>query len=367
MLPRPSHYEMLNIQKSADNEAVKKAYRKLALVLHPNNSDRVFSTLLAMVGPEFSPYIKEAWQRLQDAYVTLADDVKRKQYDYNQSAGSFVETAEEKIRNDSFSTIWNKFKETYEIEMALAEVMKDPDYLVNLLKENKKLQVKLEQQKQQNELMSKQFEGSLSDLAKSETRIITMKQEVANEKRLREATEQGIKVLAEKLKTQTAMPSRSSFNASPYPMFNSNTPLKGLSSVRKDYSEDYQHKNKFSFHGLSLVFSDFENASRFYLSLVEKSDKNRFTIDIPRTSFRVFGKVAPVCYVSISVNLLDNYMVSFSESDKVDMLFNHLKKHFNIANVSIVEWDMMKDVLIQREATSSNVSPGIDNYRYYKK
>ena len=62
------YYKILGVEKSAEPEAVKKAYRKLALKYHPdrnpNNRDA-----------------EEKFKKISEAYAVLSDAEKRKQYD----------------------------------------------------------------------------------------------------------------------------------------------------------------------------------------------------------------------------------------------------------------------------------------------
>lgn len=62
------YYKTLGIEKSADAEAVKKAYRKLALKYHP---DRNPGNLEA----------EEKFKKISEAYAVLSDPEKRKQYE----------------------------------------------------------------------------------------------------------------------------------------------------------------------------------------------------------------------------------------------------------------------------------------------
>lgn len=83
-----SHYEVLGIERDADESAIKKAYRKLALQLHP---DRNLAT-----GAD------EAFKRVNAAFVILSDKSKREHYDQfgtdpdtpaGQSASQFAQGA----------------------------------------------------------------------------------------------------------------------------------------------------------------------------------------------------------------------------------------------------------------------------------
>ncbi len=374
MLPRPSHYEILGIPENADKSAVVKAYRKCALVLHPDSRQRVFSTLFAMLEPEFMPYIDEALLRVNSAYQTLTDQVERQQYNSNLSAMTQdAETMEEKARNDTFCQYWKKFKEIYEEQMAFTEVMRNPDYLTTLLKDNKKLKgelkaledvyIQLDSKFQELRKTSQNRENALQD------QIIGLSQQVANEKRLRETAEQEKRVLAEKLKTQTSMPSSSSFNASPYSMFNANAPIKGLGSIRKDYFKSYNGSSEFTFSGLNLVFGNYEDANYFYLSLKEKTEKKKFEIGIPcENSEYLFRSKSEIYTVRLSINFdysLSNYRYALSEKEKHEMLLTHLKQHFNISGVSIIDWDGNKNALLQRETISKKIES--DTIKYYDK
>lgn len=60
-------YKILNIEKDATDDEIKKAYRKLALKLHPDKSS--------------APGTEEAFKSLSTAFATLSDKEKRSNYD----------------------------------------------------------------------------------------------------------------------------------------------------------------------------------------------------------------------------------------------------------------------------------------------
>lgn len=63
------HYEVLNLQRNADDAEIKTAYRKLALQWHPDKN---------MDNPERA---KEQFQFIQQAYEVLSDPHERAWYD----------------------------------------------------------------------------------------------------------------------------------------------------------------------------------------------------------------------------------------------------------------------------------------------
>src|SRR5581483_4651342 len=75
-----SHYELLQITKTAPREEIKKAYFRLAKEYHP---DRHFELGMEEVKSE----LNTLFARITEAYDTLVTDRKRKEYDTRLSSG----------------------------------------------------------------------------------------------------------------------------------------------------------------------------------------------------------------------------------------------------------------------------------------
>ena len=74
MADNQNYYEILGVEKNAGGEEIKKAYRTLSLKNHPDrNNGSAESTAL--------------FQKISQAYDTLSDDQKRRQYDMSLSGG----------------------------------------------------------------------------------------------------------------------------------------------------------------------------------------------------------------------------------------------------------------------------------------
>lgn len=65
-----TYYEILNVPKNASHEEIKKMYRKLSLMYHPDKT-------------QGDPIKTELFTKIKEAYDTLCDSKKRSEYDYS--------------------------------------------------------------------------------------------------------------------------------------------------------------------------------------------------------------------------------------------------------------------------------------------
>jgi len=91
------YYKILGVNKSASNEVIKKAYRKLAMKYHPDrNKDNKAA--------------EERFKEISEAYAVLSDPEKKKQYDMFGAEGFQQRYSQEDIfRGFDFSDILREF------------------------------------------------------------------------------------------------------------------------------------------------------------------------------------------------------------------------------------------------------------------
>ena len=82
IMAKKDYYEILGVDKGADKETIKKAYKKLALKYHPDR-----------VPEDKKEKYEEKFKEISEAYAVLSNDKKKEQYDsfghnaFNQGSG----------------------------------------------------------------------------------------------------------------------------------------------------------------------------------------------------------------------------------------------------------------------------------------
>ena len=95
MADKRDYYEVLGVDKNADEKEIKKAYRKLAMKYHPDVSEEEGS--------------EEKFKEISEAYAVLSDSEKRQRYDQFGHAGMEGFTAEDFYQNVNFEDIFQGF------------------------------------------------------------------------------------------------------------------------------------------------------------------------------------------------------------------------------------------------------------------
>ena len=91
------YYKLLGVQKTASDDEIKKAYRKLAMKYHPDHT-------------KGDKAAEETFKKISEAYAVLSDKEKRKEYDTFGSEGFRQRFSQEDIfRGFDFGDIFREF------------------------------------------------------------------------------------------------------------------------------------------------------------------------------------------------------------------------------------------------------------------
>lgn len=97
VLGATDYYELLGISNDADSREIRKAFKKLALAIHPDKN------------PD-DPAAQEKFVQIKKAYEVLKDQEKRKQYDLNGEAG-----VQDGFKNSRDFQSWNYYHSQFGI------------------------------------------------------------------------------------------------------------------------------------------------------------------------------------------------------------------------------------------------------------
>lgn len=95
MADKRDYYDVLGVDKTADEKTIKKAYRKLARKYHPDVCEM--------------PDAEDKFKEVSEAYAVLSDEDKRQRYDQFGHAGMDGFTAEDFYQNVNFEDIFQGF------------------------------------------------------------------------------------------------------------------------------------------------------------------------------------------------------------------------------------------------------------------
>ena len=96
MSERRDYYEVLGVERSANQDEIKKAFRKLAFQYHPDRNKE--------------PEAEEKFKEISEAYAILSDQEKKQQYDAYGHAGINGRYSREDIfRSSNFRDAFSEF------------------------------------------------------------------------------------------------------------------------------------------------------------------------------------------------------------------------------------------------------------------
>lgn len=133
-----NHYELLEIPSTASIDQIKRAYRRLAKMHHP----------------DIAPNETETFQRINNAYMTLIDSNERKKYDQTLKKGAVHISSSHSSQNNSRTntnryfervTLINATKSIWAVNIIYAELLQGKEIIIeNPEKPYKKIKLKLD-------------------------------------------------------------------------------------------------------------------------------------------------------------------------------------------------------------------------------
>ena len=97
VISEKSYYELLGVTSTADSREIRKAFKKLAITMHPDKN------------PD-DPEAQEKFLQLKQAYEILKDQETRKQYDLNGENG-----VKDGFKSSKDYQTWNFYKDHFGI------------------------------------------------------------------------------------------------------------------------------------------------------------------------------------------------------------------------------------------------------------
>jgi len=99
---KKTYYQILEVDKKASQEAIKSAYRRLAMLYHPDKNKL--------------PEAEEMFKKIAEAYAVLSDPSQRKQYDLDNEPRTV-------LRRKKQEQMWQIIREQREREARTSQML----------------------------------------------------------------------------------------------------------------------------------------------------------------------------------------------------------------------------------------------------
>ena len=99
---KKTYYQILEVDKKASQEAIKSAYRRLAMLYHPDKNQL--------------PEAEELFKAIAEAYAVLSDPSQRKQYDLDNEPRTV-------LRRKKQEQMWQIIREQREREARTSQML----------------------------------------------------------------------------------------------------------------------------------------------------------------------------------------------------------------------------------------------------